>query len=608
MLKPPASRRTGATDLATLIATGTLAASLAIALPAWAQSDEGPAEERVSEEPISEDVPDQASEGQGETAADTAPEAASTSEPASDNAATSPSEAPATEAAASPDLTPDTAAAGANAKGEIPGMLLDKRNADYYDRRAEELLKEDAATTDVGQHPLASAYPNEFVVVCEAGCRGGAGAEIVAMVPRPAPKAPEAPAAQPAGNDHISCVGGCGTGPAFYQGPVRPGVGMANATIGEWMTTVAEIPAGSEPGQKIGAGIAAGSGSGDWMKRINAARGETAPAPTAPSKSTDVKPTEKAPVAAKSEPKAPIADKAANSTPEPKSDPTPDVAAKTTKPETAKPATTAETPSPATTTAPADNMESAEAASSTTEKPAASTEAKSPAEPATTTADTPAAKSEAATEITAKGEAPSTATPADRIADAMAATSPKTPETLATPAATETQKKIDETPAIEIAALDPKAAETVPETKAKPETSETKDKVISVLSEDKDMNAAIEKARASLDTFWRTQENPGPGESDFALKVAISGNGATEHFWLTEIRREGDKITGLISNEPQSVKTVRLGQPYTFTSAEISDWTFKRNGKLVGNETMRILLPRMSAEQAAVYRNMYETP
>jgi uncharacterized protein YegJ (DUF2314 family) len=92
------------------------------------------------------------------------------------------------------------------------------------------------------------------------------------------------------------------------------------------------------------------------------------------------------------------------------------------------------------------------------------------------------------------------------------------------------------------------------------------------------------------------------------LKVAISANGNTEHFWLTRIKREGEKYSGLISNQPQSVKTVKMGQRYEFTADMVSDWTFKRNGKLVGNETMRVLLPRMPEEQAAVYRQMYETP
>jgi uncharacterized protein YegJ (DUF2314 family) len=135
-----------------------------------------------------------------------------------------------------------------------------------------------------------------------------------------------------------------------------------------------------------------------------------------------------------------------------------------------------------------------------------------------------------------------------------------------------------------------------------------KERVISVLSEDKDMNAAIEKARGSLAAFWKSYDAPGPGETDHALKVAVAGNGTTEHFWLTRIKRDGGKLSGVISNQPQSVKSVRVGQRYEFTSDMISDWTFKRNGKLVGNETMRVLLPRMPEEQASVYRQMYETP
>jgi uncharacterized protein YegJ (DUF2314 family) len=160
---------------------------------------------------------------------------------------------------------------------------------------------------------------------------------------------------------------------------------------------------------------------------------------------------------------------------------------------------------------------------------------------------------------------------------------------------------------VKVAAVTPPAVEKPVASPAK-EIVAPKEKVISVLSEDKEMNAAIGKARGSLATFWKSYDSPAANESDHALKVAISANGNTEHFWLTRIRREGDKYSGLISNQPQSVKTVKMGQRYEFTTEMVSDWTFKRNGKLVGNETMRVLLPRMPEEQAAVYRQMYETP
>jgi uncharacterized protein YegJ (DUF2314 family) len=176
------------------------------------------------------------------------------------------------------------------------------------------------------------------------------------------------------------------------------------------------------------------------------------------------------------------------------------------------------------------------------------------------------------------------------------------------PAAVASQKSADVkvTPPQEtkVAAVEPPAVEKP----APVAPAALKERVISVLSEDKDMNAAIEKARGSLTAFWRSYDAPAPGEADHALKVAVAGNGTTEHFWLTRIRRDGGKLSGVISNQPQSVKTVKVGQRYEFTTDMISDWTFKRNGKLVGNETMRVLLPRMPEEQASVYRQMYETP
>jgi uncharacterized protein YegJ (DUF2314 family) len=136
------------------------------------------------------------------------------------------------------------------------------------------------------------------------------------------------------------------------------------------------------------------------------------------------------------------------------------------------------------------------------------------------------------------------------------------------------------------------------------------DPVIAVPSEDAEMNAAIVKARASLPEFFKTFDNPGPGENGFSLKVRIPyGTGTSaEHFWLTDIERKGDKFAGTINGEPENAKQVQSGQRYEFGEQEISDWLFMRNGKMVGNETMRPLLERMPADEAERYRALYETP
>ena len=138
--------------------------------------------------------------------------------------------------------------------------------------------------------------------------------------------------------------------------------------------------------------------------------------------------------------------------------------------------------------------------------------------------------------------------------------------------------------------------------------TQTKDRVIYVPSDDPEMNAAIAKARSTLSEFWKAVEAGNPNESDFALKVMIVDGPEVEHFWLTDVARSGAGYVGTISNDPNSVSNVTARQRYEFSEEEISDWLYFRNGKMVGNETMRPLLKRMPKEQADQYRALYEKP
>ena len=133
-------------------------------------------------------------------------------------------------------------------------------------------------------------------------------------------------------------------------------------------------------------------------------------------------------------------------------------------------------------------------------------------------------------------------------------------------------------------------------------------RLIRVPNSDPEMAAAIAKAHVSLPSFWKSLEQPAPDEEGFALKVAIKDGADVEHFWLIDVARDGGKLSGTINNEPEIVGNVSNGERYEFTDADISDWLYMRNGKMVGNETMRPLLKRMPKSQAEQYRAMYETP
>jgi uncharacterized protein YegJ (DUF2314 family) len=132
--------------------------------------------------------------------------------------------------------------------------------------------------------------------------------------------------------------------------------------------------------------------------------------------------------------------------------------------------------------------------------------------------------------------------------------------------------------------------------------------VIDVAADDAEMNAAISQARDSLAHFWSTFEAPNRGESDFALKVRIEDREAVEHFWVTDLRREGGRTYGLIGNEPNSVTTVRFGEEIEIPEGDVTDWLYMREGKMVGNFTLPPLFKQMPAAEVERLRSMMADP
>lgn len=135
-----------------------------------------------------------------------------------------------------------------------------------------------------------------------------------------------------------------------------------------------------------------------------------------------------------------------------------------------------------------------------------------------------------------------------------------------------------------------------------------RDDVIAVESDDPEMEAAIAKARETLPEFWSALEARREGESGFSLKVRMEYEGDVEHIWVGEIERRDGKIMGTIDNDPDALKNVKLGDRIEIKEADISDWTYLRNGKIVGNETLRPLLKHMPADEAAAVREKLADP
>jgi uncharacterized protein YegJ (DUF2314 family) len=140
--------------------------------------------------------------------------------------------------------------------------------------------------------------------------------------------------------------------------------------------------------------------------------------------------------------------------------------------------------------------------------------------------------------------------------------------------------------------------------------AEDRSPVIDVSSANAEMNAAIAKARATLPTFWASHDAPKPSETGHALKARFPNprtNG--EHIWISDVKKTADgRYSGRFANAPRDLPGKKAGDVTEFREADISDWMFTRNGKIVGGETIRPLLKAMPKADADALRARMESP
>lgn len=117
--------------------------------------------------------------------------------------------------------------------------------------------------------------------------------------------------------------------------------------------------------------------------------------------------------------------------------------------------------------------------------------------------------------------------------------------------------------------------------------------VTEVEFDDKEMNTAIDDARASVAGFIERLQNPKMTDESFSVKKMISDGKEVEHLWLTDVSYSNGEFTGIINEDPQSVRNVEFGQKASVAETEIIDWMYLDDGMLVGNFTLRVLLKHM---------------
>jgi uncharacterized protein YegJ (DUF2314 family) len=140
--------------------------------------------------------------------------------------------------------------------------------------------------------------------------------------------------------------------------------------------------------------------------------------------------------------------------------------------------------------------------------------------------------------------------------------------------------------------------------------AEDRSPVIDVRNGDPEMNAAIAQARSTLPKFWASYEAPQPSETGHSLKVRFPyGSNNGEHIWMADVKKIADgRYSGQFANTPVHLRGKRAGDVVEFRDADISDWMYLRNSKIVGGETIRPMLKLMTKADAAALRARMEQP
>ena len=116
-------------------------------------------------------------------------------------------------------------------------------------------------------------------------------------------------------------------------------------------------------------------------------------------------------------------------------------------------------------------------------------------------------------------------------------------------------------------------------------------------STDTELDAAIEQARASLDTFIARIGTPHPDRTFVAVKVRFTPPGESpQDIWVDEVTYADGILRGNVGDDIPALK-LEAGEEIKIDEEDILDWMIVENGKLIGGYTIRLAVERMSSEE-----------
>lgn len=133
-----------------------------------------------------------------------------------------------------------------------------------------------------------------------------------------------------------------------------------------------------------------------------------------------------------------------------------------------------------------------------------------------------------------------------------------------------------------------------------------RDGIARVPHDDPEMAAAIAKARAGLAGFLARADRPDDNQRDFSVKVQVPlGGNNSEFLWIRPFTVDGDKFVGRVVNEPRNIAGLKYGDRIAFRTKDIADWSYRQDGRTIGNYTACVLIGREPPAQRPAFMAQY---
>jgi uncharacterized protein YegJ (DUF2314 family) len=113
--------------------------------------------------------------------------------------------------------------------------------------------------------------------------------------------------------------------------------------------------------------------------------------------------------------------------------------------------------------------------------------------------------------------------------------------------------------------------------------------VIAVAEDDPRMIAAVAEAKRRWPEFVEAFMENTDTDVIFSIKTEFTEGEKSEFMWVEITRIDGDTIHGVLGNHPNELRNIKLGDEVTVNLADLNDWTYFKNGELIGGFTLEAI-------------------